>query len=120
MGEFINFIATVLLYTILGIISAAFLFWQVKRLRKGKFSIFTILYYILKYTAIFILAFISGMLDEMFTPTPEPKKKKYLDTTSALTMGMSLEDVYKYNLGDPVVKLKIHDIEPYIEKTEYF
>ena len=122
MREILETIQVIATYIVCGTLALGFLYWQVKRLIKGQFSIFTILKYVLVFLGTFIIEFLICFIDEIFggDSSSSGRSEKYLDTTSALTMGAELEDVYNYNMGDPGAKIKLRNIEPYIQKTKYF
>lgn len=50
----------------------------------------------------------------------EVKEKKYLDVYSAMSLGMSAEDVVKYNLGDYDTVMKHQETALHIDKTDIF
>lgn len=50
----------------------------------------------------------------------EEKENKYLDVYSAMNLGMSAEDVIKYNIGDYDTVMKYQDTALHIDKTDEF
>lgn len=122
MSEILSIIANTLMHITAWTFTIIFFIWQIKLCIKGKFNIFTILGSILKHTVLLLFEIFLCMIDESIGESYRPKKdsKKYLDTASALSLGVSLEDVYSYNMGNPVTKVKLEKVEPYIQKTKYF